>query len=63
MQTETRKPFELTQFVKERGRSLVEYALLTSVFLALAAITVLPVLGDVLNSVFGWSFSLKTTGS
>ena len=63
MQTETRKPFELKQLIKEHGQSLVEYALLLSVFLPLAAITVLPVLGDGINSVFGWSFSVKTTGS
>ena len=55
MQTETRKPFELKQFIKEQRQSLVEYALLLAVFLPLAAITVLPVLGDAINSVFGWS--------
>ena len=63
MQTETWKPFELKQFIKEKGQSLVEYALLLSVFLPLAAITVLPVLGDAMNSVFGWSFSVLTSGS
>ena len=63
MQTETRKPFELKQLIKEHGQSLVEYALLLSVFLPLAGITVLPVLGDAINSVSGWSFSVKTTGS
>ena len=55
MQTETWKPFELKQFIKEQRQSLVEYALLLAVFLPLAAITVLPVLGDAINSVFGWS--------
>ena len=63
MQTETRKPFELKQLIKEHGQFLVEYALLLSVFLPLAGITVLPVLGDAINSVCGWSFSVKTTGS
>ena len=63
MQTETRKPFELKQLITEHGQSLVEYALLLSVFLPLAAITVLPVLGDAMNSVFGRSFRVLTTGS
>ena len=52
MQTETRKPFELKQLIKEQRQSLVEYALLLSVFVPLAAITVLPVLADAINSIF-----------
>jgi Flp pilus assembly pilin Flp len=46
----------------EEGQDLVEYALLL-VFLALAAITVLPTLGNVVNNVFSQSASTLTTGS
>jgi Flp pilus assembly pilin Flp len=46
----------------EEGQDLVEYALLL-VFLALAAITVLPTLGKVVNNVFSESASTLTTGS
>ena len=44
------------------GQDLVEYALLL-VFLALAAITVLPTLGQVVNNVFSSSASTLTSGS
>jgi Flp pilus assembly pilin Flp len=47
---------------EEEGQDLVEYALLL-VFLALAAITVLPTLGDAVNNVFSQSASSLTTGS
>jgi Flp pilus assembly pilin Flp len=47
---------------QEEGQDLVEYALLL-VFLALAAITVLPTLGNVVNNVFSQSASTLTTGS
>jgi Flp pilus assembly pilin Flp len=55
------------EFVKgfirqEEGQDLVEYALLL-VFLALAAITVLPTLGKAVNNVFSQSASTLTTGS
>jgi len=46
----------------EEGQDLVEYALLL-VFLALAAITVLPTLGKAVNNVFSQSASVLTTGS
>jgi Flp pilus assembly pilin Flp len=46
----------------EEGQDLVEYALLL-VFLALAAITVLPTLGKVVNNVFSASASTLTSGS
>jgi Flp pilus assembly pilin Flp len=46
----------------EEGQDLVEYALLL-VFLALAAITVLPTLGKAVNNVFSQSASTLTTGS
>jgi Flp pilus assembly pilin Flp len=46
----------------EEGQDLVEYALLL-VFLALAAITVLPTLGQAVNNVFSQSASTLTTGS
>src|SRR5919108_5000000 len=46
----------------EEGQDLVEYALLL-VFLALAAITVLPTLGQAVNTVFSQSASTLTTGS
>jgi Flp pilus assembly pilin Flp len=46
----------------EEGQDLVEYALLL-VFLALAAITVLPTLGQVVNNVFSMSASTLTSGS
>ena len=47
---------------QEEGQDLVEYALLL-VFLALAAITVLPTLGKAVNNVFSQSASTLTTGS
>ena len=55
------------EFVKsfirqEEGQDLVEYALLL-VFLALAAIVVLPTLGQAVNNVFSQSASTLTTGS
>ena len=46
----------------EDGQDLVEYALLL-VFLALAAITVLPTLGSSVNKVFSQSNSALTVGS
>jgi pilus assembly protein Flp/PilA len=53
----------LKDFLKdEAGQDLVEYALLL-VFLALAAIAVLPVLGKAVNNVFSQSASSLTAGS
>ncbi len=53
----------LKRFVKdEEGQDLVEYALLL-VFLALAAIAVLPTLGNAVNNVFSRSSSTLTSGS
>jgi len=53
----------LMRFIRqEEGQDLVEYALLL-VFLALAAITVLPTLGKAINNVFSQSASTLTTGS
>ena len=53
----------LVRFVREdEGQDLVEYALLL-VFLALAAIVVLPVLGNAVNNVFSRSASTLTTSS
>ena len=46
----------------EQGQDLVEYALLL-VFLALAAVVVLPTLGEAVNNVFSQSASTLTTGS
>ena len=46
----------------EEGQDLVEYALLL-VFLALAAIAVLPALGSSVNKVFSQSNSALTVGS
>jgi len=46
----------------ETGQDLVEYALLL-VFVALAAIAVLPVLGKAVNNVFSQSASSLTAGS
>jgi Flp pilus assembly pilin Flp len=46
----------------ESGQDLVEYALLL-VFLALAAIAVLPVLGKAVNNVFSQSASSLESGS
>ena len=47
----------LAQFLKdEQGQDLVEYALLL-VFIALAAIAVLPTLGSAVNNVFSQSAS------
>ncbi len=48
--------------IEEDGQDLVEYALLL-VFLALAAIVVLPVLGNAVNNVFSRSASTLTTSS
>ncbi len=47
---------------EEEGQDLVEYALLL-VFLALAAIVVLPTLGNAVNNVFSQSSSTLTSGS
>ena len=53
----------LQKLVKdEEGQDLVEYALLL-VFLALAAITVLPTLGKAVNNVFSQSASSLTSAS
>jgi pilus assembly protein Flp/PilA len=53
----------LKDFLKEEtGQDLVEYALLL-VFLALAAIAVLPTLGKAVNNVFSQSASSLTSGS
>jgi Flp pilus assembly pilin Flp len=53
----------LKRFIKEeQGQDLVEYALLL-VFLALAAIAVLPTLGQAVNNVFSQSASTLTSGS
>ena len=53
----------MKDFLKdEAGQDLVEYALLL-VFLALAAIAVLPVLGKAVNNVFSQSASSLTAGS
>jgi Flp pilus assembly pilin Flp len=50
-------------FLKDdEGQDLVEYALLL-VFIALAAITVLPTLGKAVNNVFSQSASSLTAGS
>ena len=47
---------------EEEGQDLVEYALLL-VFLALAAIAALPILGNVVNNVFSQATSTLTSGS
>lgn len=53
----------LKRFMREeQGQDLVEYALLL-VFLALAAIAVLPTLGNAVNNVFSQSSSTLTSGS
>jgi pilus assembly protein Flp/PilA len=53
----------LKNFLKdEAGQDLVEYALLL-VFIALAAIAVLPTLGKAVNNVFSQSASTLTSGS
>jgi Flp pilus assembly pilin Flp len=53
----------LKDFLKEEtGQDLVKYALLL-VFLALAAIAVLPTLGKAVNNVFSQSASSLTAGS
>ena len=49
-------------FRDEEGQDLVEYALLL-VFLALAAIAILPVLGSSVNQVFSQSNSALLSGS
>jgi Flp pilus assembly pilin Flp len=48
--------------LEEKGQDLVEYALLL-VFIALAAIAVLPTLGKAINNVFSQSASTLTSGS
>ena len=53
----------LARFAREeQGQDLVEYALLL-VFLALAAVAMLPTLGQAVNNVFSMSASTLTTGS
>jgi Flp pilus assembly pilin Flp len=53
----------MKKFIRdEEGQDLVEYALLL-VFIALAAIAVLPTLGKAVNNVFSQSASTLTTGS
>ena len=53
----------MKRFMKqEEGQDLVEYALLL-VFLALAAIAILPTLGKAVNNVFSQSASTLTSGS
>jgi len=57
----------MCEFIKkflqeEDGQDLVEYALLL-VFLALAAIAILPTLGSSVNRVFSQSNSTLNTGS
>jgi Flp pilus assembly pilin Flp len=53
----------MKQFLEdETGQDLVEYALLL-VFIALAAIAVLPMLGKAVNNVFSQSASTLTAGS
>jgi len=53
----------INQFLSdESGQDLVEYALVL-VFLALAAIAVLPTLGKAVNNVFSQSASSLTAGS
>jgi len=53
----------MKRFMKQdEGQDLVEYALLL-VFLALAAIAVLPTLGKAVNNVFSSSASTLVTGS
>ena len=53
----------MNKFIRdEDGQDLVEYALLL-VFLALAAITVLPTLGKAVNNVFSQSASSLTSAS
>ena len=53
----------IKKFVREEeGQDLVEYALLLA-FLALAAITALPTLGDTVNNLFSQSASTLEAGS
>jgi Flp pilus assembly pilin Flp len=53
----------LMKFLKdEEGQDLVEYSLLL-VFIALAAIGILPTLGSAVNAVFNQSASTLTKGS
>ena len=53
----------IKKFIRdEEGQDLVEYALLL-VFIALAAIAVLPTLGSAINNVFSRSASTLITGS
>jgi Flp pilus assembly pilin Flp len=53
----------IKRFIRdEEGQDLVEYALLL-VFLALAAIAILPILGSSVNKVFSQSNSALTVGS
>jgi Flp pilus assembly pilin Flp len=49
-------------FREQQAQDLVEYALVL-VFLALAAIAVMPTLGNAINNVFSQSASALTTGS
>ena len=49
-------------FKEEGGQDLVEYALLL-VFLALAAVAVLPFVGQAVNNVFSAAGSTLTAGS
>jgi Flp pilus assembly pilin Flp len=51
-----RKPAQPLRQNSEEGQDLVEYALLL-VFLALAAISILPTLGSIVNKVFSQSNS------
>jgi pilus assembly protein Flp/PilA len=54
---------KMKNFLKdEEGQDLVEYALLL-VFLALAAVAILPTLGSTVNTVFSQSNSALTVGS
>ncbi len=53
----------IRQFIKdESGQDLVEYALML-VFLAMAAITVLPFLAEAVNNVFSKSASTLESGT
>ena len=53
----------IKRFIREEeGQDLVEYALLLA-FLALAAITALPTLGDTVNNLFSQSASTLEAGS
>ena len=56
------KELVLRLIYEEEGQDLVEYALLL-VFIALAAIAALPILGNAVNNVFSQSVSTLTSGS